>query len=536
MKKIILTLILGLGLMLRVWGLDYVPPGFNADEASLGYNAYSLLKTGKDEWGESFPLNFKSFSDYKPGVYVYLVMPFVAVFGLTETSVRLPSIILGVLSILLIYFLAKEIFDKEIVALSGAFLLSISPWHIHFSRGGWETNIATFFILLGVVSFLWGLNYSKWFFISVISFILSMYSYQSTRLVVPAFVVFLAFAYRKQLFSNKIIAPAFFSLILLIPLALTVFSSKGYARFQGVSIFSDLGPINRINRERGEHENPNNLSSKLHHNKLISYSFNFIGNYLDHFTPKFLFISGDPIKRNNTVEMGQFHLFEILTILLGLYLLIVRDYKNKKIIFLWIIIAPIAAALTFQTPHALRAHNMVIPLTLISGFGLSELVLKIWKLNGYLRVTLAFVLTFVILFFTSKYLHQYFIHLPKKYALEWEYGFSKLTPKILETQDKYSKVVITTRYDQPYILLLFYMRYDPLKYQANPKVEGDNQFGFSTVTSFENFEFRRLTKDEINSSKNTLFVGTEEEIDNAGRVVDVLYFPNGEVAFKLVET
>ena len=63
------------------------------DEASLGYNAYSILKTGRDEYGTFLPIIFKSFGDYKPGLYVYLCLPFVYILGLNELSVRLPSII-----------------------------------------------------------------------------------------------------------------------------------------------------------------------------------------------------------------------------------------------------------------------------------------------------------------------------------------------------------------------------------------------------------------------------------------------------------
>lgn len=536
MKKIVLILILILGASLRIWGLQSSPPGFNADEASLGYNAYSLLKTGKDEWGQSFPLVFKSFSDYKPGIYVYLVMPFVASLGLTEMAVRLPSIIVGILSILLIFLLSKAIFDKKLVNLSSALLLAISPWHIHYSRGAWETNLATFFIILGVLSFLWGLRNWRWFFILSLSLTVSMYSYQATRVVVPALVAALALVYREQLLSKKIIVPAVFSFILIIPLILLIFSSRGSARFQGVSIFSDLGPINRINRERGEHEDPGSLYSKLYHNKLIAYSFNFLENYLDHFTPSFLFISGDPIQRNNIPELGQLNFFEIVTLTIGLIMLLTKKFLHKKIILVWLLVSPVASALTFQTPHALRAHNMVIPLTLISSLGLGVLVEKIWTLKRYLKISLTSILVVTMLYFGAKFVHQYLVHLPKQYALEWEYGFSKLIPKLLEKESDYQKVVITTRYDQPYILLLFYSRYDPLKYQTSPKVEGDNQFGFSTVLSFDKYEFRRFNKEEINNSKNTLFVGTEEEVDNAGRIIDTINFPNGKVAFKLVET
>src|SRR3989344_1300457 len=118
-KKVLLVILI-LAFIVRIVFLDISPPGFNADEAALGYNAYSLITTGKDEWGQTFPLVFKSFSDYKPGLYVYLAIPFVWLLGLNELAVRLPSVLLGSFSIILIYLLAKELFRKETVALASA--------------------------------------------------------------------------------------------------------------------------------------------------------------------------------------------------------------------------------------------------------------------------------------------------------------------------------------------------------------------------------------------------------------------------------
>src|SRR3990167_6572162 len=152
--KSTLLLIIILASLLRIWNLNNFPVGFNADEAAIGYNAYSLLQTGKDEYGSSFPLSFKSFGDYKPGMYFYFVIPFVATLGLNEWAVRLPSALLGIGTVVLIYFLAIEIFKDRSVGILAALFLAISPWHIHFSRGGWETNAATFFFTLGVYLFI----------------------------------------------------------------------------------------------------------------------------------------------------------------------------------------------------------------------------------------------------------------------------------------------------------------------------------------------------------------------------------------------
>ena len=117
-KNLLLVLVLGLALFLRIYKISDYPAGLNADEAAIGYNAYSLLKTGKDEFGHSWPINFQSFNDYKPGLYFYLVLPFVKIFGLNELAVRLPNVILGTLTVLLLYFLVNEMFAPELTQMN----------------------------------------------------------------------------------------------------------------------------------------------------------------------------------------------------------------------------------------------------------------------------------------------------------------------------------------------------------------------------------------------------------------------------------
>lgn len=532
----LLVVILGLGLFLRTFNLHISPPGFNADEAALGYNAYSLILTGKDEWGEGFPLVFKSFSDYKPGLYVYLAIPFVAVLGLTEFAVRLPSILLGTLSVLLIYLLAKEIYARKLYALTTAFLLAVSPWHLHYSRGAWETNIATFFILLGVYAFVRGFKQFSWFYLSATSFVLSMYTYQSPRALVPLLGILLVVNFWKKLWTKNVIGVIVLSTVLLIPLLFITINNKGLARFQGVSIFTDIGPGVRVNQNRGEHPDPGDLSAKLFHNRLSAYGLNFADHYLDHFTPAFLFTKGDPLGRNKVPEMGQLYLFEIITVLAGIYLLIIRRFTLAKVVFLWLLTAPIAASLTYQTPHALRANSMVIPLTLISGGGFGFLLDQVFKYRSYIKLPLFSLVVSIIIFFVTTYLHQYYVHLPQQYALEWEYGFSQMVPFVLENKDSYQKIVITDRYDQAYVLMLFYSRYSPLLYQQTAKPTGVDKYGFSTVTGFDKFEFRPIGKEELNTSKSTLFIGTELEMGNDHKPLKVINFPNGTPAFKAFGT
>lgn len=532
----IIWMIFLFALILRLVFLDISPPGFNADEAALGYNAYSLIKTGKDEWGQSFPLVFKSFSDYKPGLYVYLTIPFVAIMGLNEFSVRLPSILLGSLSIVFIYLTAKEIFKRESVALSSSILLSISPWHIHFSRGAWETNVATFLILLGVWAFIKSHITSFYLWLSSIALIASMYTYQTPRLLVPIFCLLLIIFYRKHLIIKENISIAVVSFLLLLPLVFILMSTAGLARFQGLSIFSDMGPLNRINEQRGQHQNSLNFLSKFSHNKVESYTGNFISHYLDHFNPNFLFTVGDPLKRNKVPDMGQMYIFEIVTVIFGLYYIARNKLKNSGIILIWLALAPLASSLTYQTPHAIRAHSMVIPLSLISGLGMGMLWENITTFIKSIKFIALSIALLVIGISFAFYLERYFVHQSKQFALDWENGFSQAIAYIQQNQDKYKKIVITDKYDQPYILLLFYLKYDPAKYIESTKGIGDNKFGFSTISSFDKYEFRPMAKEEVINSKDVLFVGTEEEIGEGGNLLKVINFPNSLTAFKIVGT
>jgi 4-amino-4-deoxy-L-arabinose transferase-like glycosyltransferase len=538
MKKLLIIVVI-LAAAIRLWGLNQYPSGLNADEASLGYNAYSLLQTGKDEYGASFPLTFKSFGDYKPGLYAYFVMPFVAVLGLNEWAVRLPSALFGIGLIIVIYFLTKEIFKKEWIALLASLLLAITPWAIHFSRGGWETNAATFFISLGMLLFLKGLANLKLLYLSALSFIVSMYTYQSPRLIVPILAVALLILYKNDLFKlykiEKIkgILLIVFTILLLIPLALQFKSGSGSARFQGLSYFSESGPQSRLNELRGEHIDPNSLEVKLLHNKITSLGPLFLGHYLDHFKPDFLFINGDQLERNKVPETGQFMLIESLFLASGLLFLIRNNFLHSKLLIAWILIAPIASSLTYQTPHALRALNTAIPLTAVMAAGLYNLVVCIRIKYRWIAIS---IVALILVFEFIHYSESYYIHYPKRYPLSWEYGFSKMVTKLTLYEPKYKNIVITDRYDQPYILVLFYKKYDPNKYQPQANLSERDKFNFGTIRSFDNYQFRSITPSEIGESTDTLFIGTEDEIGKNTTIIDRVDFPDGKPAFLFAES
>ncbi len=535
-KRFPLLFVISLSLFLRVWQLDVFPAGLNADEAAIGYNAYSLLKTGKDEYGITLPLAFKSFGDYKPGLYFYFVAPFVYLMGLNEWSVRLPSAILGTFTIYIVYLLAKKILENERAGLISALLLAINPWHLHFSRGGWETNAATFFIGLGIYLFLLGLDKSRYIFLSMLSFLISMYTYQSPRLVVPILLIVLIIFYRSQLQKRLQHFLKYIPILILlsVPLILQFTSGGGSARFSGLSFLGDVGPATRVNELRGEHTAPAGLITTLLHNKITAYAPEFLKHYLDHFNADFLFINGDPLIRNKVPETGQFFIIQALLLILGLVYLMRSDLKHKKIIFIWLAVAPLASSTTYQTPHALRALNMVIPLIMIISVGMNWIMMI-----GNKRVV-AFSI-FIIFLFTvfefAHYLDAYYIHYPKRYPLSWEYGFKEMVQKLNKYEKGYHQIVITDRYDQPYILVLFYKQYDPKSFQSQAFLSERDKFNFGTVRSFDNYQFRRINKGEVSKSSETLYIISPEELDKdeSVKIIDKVLFPNGETAFLFIQ-
>src|SRR3990167_1153704 len=159
-----LIFIIILATVLRFYQLGQNPPSLNWDETAHGYNAYSILKTGRDEYGYRLPLSFRSFDDYKPPIYTYLVVPSIVIFGLNDFAVRFPS----------------------------AFFLAISPWHLQFSRVAFETNSAIFWSVLGTWAFLRGLRSQKikmtcWMSLAALAFGANLFMYHNARVFIPIF-------------------------------------------------------------------------------------------------------------------------------------------------------------------------------------------------------------------------------------------------------------------------------------------------------------------------------------------------------------
>ena len=478
-----------LAAVLRFYQLGYSPPSLYWEEAALGYDAYSILKTGKDFHGNPWPLTaFESFGDWKPSLYFYTTVPSVAIFGLTPLAVRFPSALFGTLTVLLVYFLVK---DKR-VGLAAAALLAISPWHLQLSRAGFEANLGLFLVVLG------------WFWSPALA--LSMYAYHANRLLAPLLFLVLAASGR----IKKVWLNSFVFLVLALPLVLQFNSPVIRQRFSETSALSSLTPIIRSNELIAV--DGNTWWARVLHHRFWHYKDIIVDHYLDHFNFNFLFLTGDANPRHSIQVVGGLFLIQLPLILFGL--------RRHWPLLTWLLLAPIPAALTVATPHALRSLAMLIPLTIFSAYGLMKLPKK------YLAL-----ISFILAFEFSRYLVSYYKTYPKIYSSQWQYGYAQMLGVVKERQDQYQQIFITRELGRPSMYYWFYMQTDPRQVQAvNDQVKKDQG---------EYLEFGKIRFGPAPAQlpANSLVVlGPSDALQDKAKLIEEIYDLSGKLAFRIYET
>lgn len=542
---LLLLIILLLAFFLRFYGVTEVPPSLNWDETSIAYNAYSILKTGRDEWNQGFPVHFKAYGEYKLPIQVYLSIPGIYFFGLNELGVRITPVVYGTLTVLVMFFLGRLLFESKLAGLVAAFLLAISPWHIHLTRASFESSLSTFWVVLGIWFLVKGFKREKWFMFSMIPFALSVFTYNSARIFTPMFLMAIFLIYKKKLLESKkiiLISLVIFT-ILLIPLAPFLLSGERSARYKLVSVTDDPGLIPRINENRGNSHLPQPLP-RLIHNKVTYVSFYFIRNYLAHFTPQFLFISGAPHKQHHVQNMGELYLFQAPFLLAGLFALFYLKNKFKGLLFAWVLLAFVPVAVTQDSiPHALRTLIAAPFYQLISGLGF---VFSLrWFSKWSMSVKFLSILTLIISIGVciGWYLYNYFVIYPKAYSRDWQYGYKQVVDFIGKHKDDYDEIVFTRHFGEPHMFTLFYLNYDPAKYQSNPNLVRFETNDWVWVLKFDKFYFPDLGDKgtqfvdivRSNQGKKLLFIGRAGDFPKELSRLYSINFLNGENAFDIVE-
>lgn len=475
--RILIIGIFLLGVLLRFYQLGVVPKGMTNDEADVGYDAYSILHTGKDQWGESFPLvSFRGFGDYRPPLYTYLTVVSIALFGPSQYAVRVPAAFFGSLSILLIYLLGSKLLSREIGAAS-AFIFAISPWDIGLSRIGIESNVGIFLILLAIYLFIQFSKKRIALFVSSLVFALTLYTYSAYALFTPLVILSLVFMYRRQFQNRKKDSIIFLILLLLFvtPIMLKK-NSAAATRFTQVSLLnniSSIGVINVLNEQQGSCRSsfPNSIC-KLADNKVMAFTTKFIDDYLNHFTFTFLYILGTPTQYSILPDRGLEYLFEAAFLLLGFLYAISQGRKASLVVLALLFLSPIPDSLTGEGNYS-RASNMLPFLILVEGLGIVYSLSLIRKLAKPSIIRLIQGIISIVVFYSFfSFTVNYFTYFKVYYDNFSEDGYKSLMERIYLQKDSYNTMYISSFLNdtKQYIYYLFFNHYDPKRYQEKQGV------------------------------------------------------------------
>jgi len=525
--QLIFWLVFIISLFSRFLYLDKYPVSLNWDEISHGYNAYSLLKTGRDQWGKTLPIfNFRAYGDYPTALNLYLTIPFVAAFGLNAMALRFPAAILGFLFTWLLYFLCKFITKSQILGLIAFIIASFSPWTFFTSRAVFQSNLAQFFLSFGILLFLYSFKKKIFSIPSALLLGLSMYSYHNTRIVTPLLVLLLFIIYRQ--FKKSYLPFLLIFLIMALPNLINLISPESLARNRWVGIINPVS-INLLNERRRLFDGPP-FFNILVNNKVTYFIYQFGVNILNFFNPFPLFFSGSQNYQFNPPHTGLLYIFLLPFFYFGIYICLRNFTKNKNYSFISIafLISLIPAALTTGDFPSIRLSISTPFIYLFIVLGLSPFVSKF---KTYF-LPLFFILSLTFFF---KYLFIYKNYC-QTYAAAWQSGYSEAISYIKPLYSQYNQIVFTKKYGEPHQFLLFYWPWDPASYQNDPKLNTDFHSDWYWVNAFDKFIF--LNDWEIKNfipTKNTLMVtGPNNYPPLSSKLLKTLYYPDKSPVFDIV--
>ncbi len=558
---IVVVLALALGVGVRTFRLDGVPPGFHWDEACVGYDAYSILKTGRDHHGHFLPLNEEAFNDYRRPLLTYSLIPLIELLGLKVTTVRLGAALWGISGLVAITALAGLMLGWPGAAAAAVFA-AVSPWHLSFSRvalqggsGAATISIATLFFWLWLKR-----HRGIWLYLSAFVFGLSLYSFTIADAFTPLFLGFLALLYWREFrdAGAQSLRAASLLVLLAIPLAASfaMYPAQMNARFDWLSILTPAGCA-------GCTITPLSV-------RLMTSAAGFLG----YFDPSFLFVHGDRGDHGRLMHVpgfGQLLPEQAPLIALALFAL-VAGTRRKTAVFLlgWTILATLPAAvirplgaesvepgkllptawilfdrstatlpdtpwLIFSHPDSRHTVLAMVPWILLSALGFATL-LELTSSRRVLRIALCAALAAGTLFHSGRFIRAYFIDYPMLAAPYFQYGWEQVMEHLGPPGDGIQRVVITRRGPEPYIYVLFFGHYPPERFQTEPVfATGKSSSGGVApfnVIAFDRYIFRAPDL-AYPAMKHGTFVFAGADPIPAPPTFSIRY-PDGTVAYNII--
>ncbi len=530
-KKIILIIIFITATFFRFWQLTKYPVSLSMDETAIGWNAYSILKTGHDEWGEFLPLAFQSAGDYKPPVNVYLTVPSILIFGFNEFAIRFPSALLGSLTPIFLVLLLLKLKIKPSATYLTGFWLAVLPWHIHFSRASFEAITALFLVIVGIYYYFSWIEKPKLskIILWISSFSLSVWAYHAERLFVPLLVLGLIFITRHQIKISKIKSQIIIGSIILsvfaIPfIKLTFFTPVIMTRAAVTSILRDPS-LNAILH----HHNYIETKQLIFDNDFYLIFRHWLGKYLNYFNFEFIFWDGLELTKPGYPGSGLLYFIDLPLLFLGLFHLIQKkDNRLKKIILLLFLLGPLPASFTMNEQHPLRSLVWIPAFALIMALAYEKILT--FKKKKIILPIYFLILLINIFYFIDIYKYQS----PKHFSEYRQYGYKEIAQYACENQDKYEEIIISDTFGSdgplntglPYLYVLFYCQSDPKK--------------FMETKSIDKFSFHRITWRVDSTKPNRLLIASPWDFLDAdipeNQIVKKINFLNDKPGFLFVST
>lgn len=549
MKKfwpvIALILIIFLGLTMRFYKLGQAPAGFYNDEAGQGYAAYSILKTGKDEFGKPFPIVFRSFADFKTPVYIYSIVPLIPIFGLTTFAVRFPSAFFSLLTIPLIYFLILKLTpDKKLaigLSLISSLVLAISPWHIVFSRTDYECVMALFLFLLGIYTFYLSLKKPYLIALSLIIFAVSIPAYHAQRVLTPLTIFILFYRFRKTLLTRDYIKYSIvggvIALLITLP-TLSISTTPGFlARARGLNIFSHDRQM-----PSGYLAEYNGFASSILNSSVFLTTEEFLSLYSAYFSPRNMFNLGDYVPRSSYPSLATFFSWEFPFYILGLFILI-QNKELGELRFLTIVlllISPLPAAITRDPYTTIRSLPLVIPQVVVIGLGIFT-VLSLLKSRAKI---LGFGILGLALFYSILNLYSSGIILNEFYrAKDWDSGIKEAADFINTTEPNIPVVIDAV--NQNFMQFAFFLQTDPQSYQKdNFEVSLDDYYNdMSRIPSHKigkvivrQLNWQTDTKKDQYLVADNIGISDNQIKEHNLTVVKEIFYPDQSIAYRILRT
>ena len=488
-SKFILVIIIVLSFFLRTYKISDNPPSLNWDEVSHGYNAYSILKTGKDEWGIKFPLIFRAYGDYKLPLYIYLTAVSELLFGLNSFSIRLVSALSGVGLVILGYLITKKLTKNSAFSLIAAFLTSVSPWGLFLSRVAVEANLGAFLFALGLYLLIWWLtdHRQRELALAALFWGLSLHAYNSARVLIPVFMVLTTMFVIKEKKGKQLLMFFLILLIFWLPIVGQFFNRSGTVRFEWVSLI-DQGKISQIIQKRETSTLPKTITRAVY-NRPTFFVFYALRNYFVNLSPKYLFFRGGSHYQFSLPNHELLYLVAAPFLLLGLIKILIKGNKEERLIGLWFFASFIPSAITKDAPHVLRSILVLPSPMILTALGLQLTVNFLKGRSKFGGKLLIFVLTLAVFVSFGRWWNDYSNIYPKAYSWSWQYGYKEVVSYIKSVYEKYDKIFFTKRYGEPHEFILFYFPWDPGKYQEDPNKKWDFHANWYWIDGFDKFEF-----------------------------------------------